>query len=44
MIVQGGDLDAAVLEALQDRIDLVRRQDEIAHDHDVVPHPLEREP
>ena len=44
VIVQRGDLDSAFGNTLHHRIDLIARQDQIAHDHGAVCGFLERQP
>ena len=44
VIVQSGDLKAALFQLLHHRTDLVLGQDQIAHDHGLVAHRVERDP
>jgi hypothetical protein len=44
VIVERGDLDAAFLELLHDRANLLARQHEVPHRHSARPHFLEGEP
>ena len=44
VVVQGGDLDAALGQAAHDRVDLGLGEDEVAHDHGLVAGFLEGEP
>ncbi len=44
VVVQGGDLEAAGLQLRHYRVDLRMGQDQVAHDHGLVPHGLEGDP